>query len=169
MKQIRLYLAAGTVFVVILGTLMHFVYGWSGRNLLAGLVSPVNESTWEHMKLIFFPVLLWSLFLPRQLSAKAASLRPALLAGGLLGTFLIPVLFYTYSGVLGRHIFQADIAVFLTGVFATFLFAWKFRDSERLRRNRTVICFLTGLLAVLFLIFTLAPPDIGLFAAPGAS
>ena len=42
----------------VLGTLFHFVYGWSGENPVAGLFFPVNESTWEHLKLIFFPILL---------------------------------------------------------------------------------------------------------------
>jgi hypothetical protein len=43
----RLAIAAG-VAIVVAGTLLHFVYGWSGHNALAGLVSPVNESVWEH-------------------------------------------------------------------------------------------------------------------------
>ena len=47
-------LAAIVVFV--LGTLAHFVYDWSGQNSFIGLLTPVNESTWEHMKLLFFPM-----------------------------------------------------------------------------------------------------------------
>jgi Family of unknown function (DUF6512) len=47
----RLAIAAGVV-IVVAGTLLHFVYGWSGQNALAGLVSPVNESVWEHTKLL---------------------------------------------------------------------------------------------------------------------
>ena len=49
-------LAAIVVFV--LGTLAHFVYDWSGQNSFIGLLTPVNESTWEHMKLLFFPMLI---------------------------------------------------------------------------------------------------------------
>jgi hypothetical protein len=51
----RLAATAG-VAIVIAGTLLHFVYGWSGQNALAGLVSPVNESVWEHTKLLVVPV-----------------------------------------------------------------------------------------------------------------
>ena len=40
--------------VSLLGTLLHFTYRWSGRN---PLIAPVNESVWEHMKLLFFPML----------------------------------------------------------------------------------------------------------------
>jgi Family of unknown function (DUF6512) len=49
----RLATAAGAA-IVIAGTLQHFVYGWSGQNALVGLVSPVNESVWEHTKLLVF-------------------------------------------------------------------------------------------------------------------
>ena len=47
---------AGILCVSILGTLLHFTYRWSGRNPLIGLIAPVNESVWEHMKLLFFPM-----------------------------------------------------------------------------------------------------------------
>ncbi len=45
----------------LLGVIFHFIYGWSGENAVAGLFFPVNESTWEHLKLIFFPILLVSI------------------------------------------------------------------------------------------------------------
>ena len=52
---------AGFVFVIIAGTLLHFVYHWTGQNRIVGLFSPVNESTWEHLKLLFTPMLLNSI------------------------------------------------------------------------------------------------------------
>ena len=114
MKNIRSWLIAGFIFTAVFGTFSHFFYGWSNENPLIGLISPVNESTWEHMKLVFSPVLLWSLLLPPHLSDESPSLRPALLFGGLLGTFAVPVLFYTYSGVLGRNVTWVDILIFLS-------------------------------------------------------
>ena len=47
-----------TIFSMILGTLLHFTYNWSNNNLLVGVFSAVNESTWEHLKLLFFPMLI---------------------------------------------------------------------------------------------------------------
>ena len=79
MKNIRSWLIAGFIFTAVFGTFSHFFYGWSNENPLIGLISPVNESTWEHMKLVFSPVLLWSLLLPPHLSDESPSLRPALL------------------------------------------------------------------------------------------
>ena len=46
------------IFISVLGVLLHFTYEWSGDNAVVGLFSAVNESTWEHLKLLFFPFLL---------------------------------------------------------------------------------------------------------------
>ena len=47
-----------TIFIMIVGTLLHFTFGWSNNNPLVGTFSAVNESTWEHLKLLFFPMLI---------------------------------------------------------------------------------------------------------------
>ena len=51
----------GFVFVSVIGTLAHFVFEWSGNNTVVGLFCPINESPWEHLKLIFFPYLIWTI------------------------------------------------------------------------------------------------------------
>jgi hypothetical protein len=92
-----------------LGTFLHFVYEWSGKNLLVGLFCPVNESTWEHLKLVFYPILVVSIpeyfFLCRQydrfLCTKFLS--------ALLGMGLTVVLFYTYVGVYGENVDVVNI------------------------------------------------------------
>lgn len=166
MKTSIQYLIAGFIFSAVLGTAAHFFYSWSGNNPLIGLISPVNESTWEHMKLIFFPVLLWSFFLSPGLSDKVPALRPALLFSSLLGTLSIPVLFYTYSGILGNNITWIDILIFFISVFITFFCTWKLQSSAKIEQKRTAIYFLTVLFIILFFLFTILPPDIGLFAEP---
>lgn len=64
------YVVIGFFVVGILGTLFHFVYDWSGQLWLVGLFAPVNESTWEHMKLLFVPMLIYimlgNLYIKRQ-------------------------------------------------------------------------------------------------------
>ena len=110
-------------------------------------------------------MLLYAFFLSyiRQPEKEFHTLRDALLLGNFVGTFSIPVLFYTYSGILGRHLLAADIAVFLLGLFFAFRFAWKGKDTVRTDSRRKWIYLLTALLALLFFIFTFYPPRIGLF------
>lgn len=166
-KYIQYYLGAGLVFTAVLGTLSHFFYDWSGQNPVVALFSPVNESTWEHMKLVFFPVLVWSLFLPSGIRENFPSLRSALLTGGLVGTWSVPVLFYTYSGILGKNITFIDIAIFYIAVLISFSTAWKLHGSAGIEKMRLFIGVLSVLMIAAFFLFTFSPPYIGLFAEPG--
>ena len=159
-------MAGGVLFTWAAGTLAHFFYDWSGQNGLAALFFPVNESTWEHMKLIFFPMLLFTFFMQKRVLEFSPALPSALLFGNLTGTLCIPVLFYTYSGILGKNIPAVDIAVFFISVLIAFWTAWRFRESSFLYHYRAVIWLLCALTAVLFFVFTIAPPDIGLFREP---
>lgn len=56
-----LWQAAGFALVTFGGTILHFLYGWTGGSILVSPFSGVNESTWEHMKLLFWPLFLFAL------------------------------------------------------------------------------------------------------------
>ena len=46
----------GFLATVLLGTGLHFLYAWRPIPLF-GLFAPVNESVWEHLKLLYWPFL----------------------------------------------------------------------------------------------------------------
>ena len=56
-----LWQAAGFAAVTFGGTILHFLYDWTGGSILVAPFSGVNESTWEHMKLLFWPLFLYAL------------------------------------------------------------------------------------------------------------
>lgn len=164
MKQLKYYFILGTIFVIIVGTVAHFVYQWSGNNPIVGLFTPVNESTWEHMKLIFFPMLLITFAMNRKLKHDFPCITSSLIFGILLGTFLIPIIFYTYSGVLGYNLFVLDIATFIISVVVAFYVAYKLTLSCKVENCETTLTILLIIMAVCFVIFTYSPPYLGLFA-----
>lgn len=165
MKKLKPYIILGTVFVLIAGTLNHFLYEWSGFHPLAGLFVPVNESTWEHMKLLFFPMLFCSLLINAKLKAEYPGITNALLSGLLLGTFLIPVLFYTYTGILGRHLLPLDIGVFALSVLLAFFTACRLAPQEENKRRTALLKLLTGVLMLCFFLFTFEPPRLPIFVS----
>ncbi len=81
----------GFLFTAIAGTLLHFLYDWSGQSLLIAPFSAVNESIWEHMKLLFFPMLLFAAAESRFISGKYPNFWCAKLLGIAAGLLLIPV------------------------------------------------------------------------------
>ncbi len=145
---------------------MHFAYSLSGNNFIVGLFTPVNESIWEHTKLLFFPMLIYSLYLNRKIKDNYPCVLSAMILGALSGVLLIIILFYTYSGILGFNIAFADIAIFYISVIVSFWIAYKAILSCQFDKYNVALQILSILLICLFIIFTLYPPDIPLFINP---
>lgn len=167
MNPLKRYTITGIIFVIITGTISHFIYDWSGNNFILGFFFPVNESTWEHMKLCFFPMLIYSYFMNRKLKDDYPCVTSALLFGILLGTFLIPVLFYTYSSILGNNYLPLDIAVFILSILFAFIAVYRLTLSCKTVPDTFLLGLSVFLLAACFFIFTWLPPAVGIFTVPG--
>lgn len=160
------YNLSGILFTSILGTLSHFLYEWSGNNPYVGLFTPVNESVWEHMKLLFFPMLLYFVFERIMLEKYPTALSCANAGAVLIGTFLIPTFFYTYSGILGTHYAVLDIAIFYISVILAFVIRYLLTQKRISKMHCRWLSAAVLLILVCFLIFTFSPPDLGIFRIP---
>lgn len=166
MNKLKLYIIKGIFFVLFTGTLAHFVYEWSGNNPVIGLFVPVNESTWEHMKLCFFPMVIYSFYMERNVRQSYPCVTSSLLLGILLSTFLIPVIFYTYSGILGYNLLALDIATFAISVILSFFAIYRLSLSCKAEPFKSFLILCTVIMVICFLVFTYNPPDINIFANP---
>lgn len=117
------------------------------------------------MKLLFFPMLALVLFLFFKLPEQSP-IPVALSIGTLVGLALIPILFYTYTGVLGFSVMAIDIAIFYISVLGAFLIEWFLNDNRELANRRGLLLTCLVILAILFFIFSYYPPEIGLFQEP---
>ena len=132
------------LFISILGTLLHFTYEWSQNNAIVGLFSAVNESTWEHLKLLFFPMLFLTLF---ELFFFRDRLPKNFLQVRTCGIFL------------GINIALFFVAVF----FALWSENKQYRNSESKKETSSTAFSILLIFTLLFFVFTFLPPDIGLF------
>ena len=69
-RDLFLWQFGGFVFVSLLGSVLHFVYSWTNESVLVAPFSAINESTWEHMKIMFFPSLVFAIVETRYLGKK---------------------------------------------------------------------------------------------------
>lgn len=166
MKHLKRYTIIGIIFVTIMGTLAHFLYDWSGKNRVVGLFTPVNESVWEHMKLLFFPMLLYTLLMIFKFRKQYPCISSALCFGLSLGTLLIPVLFYAYTAVLGKNILILDVCTFILSIIIAFWLSYKLTLSCRLEPYTFLLCCLVGILFICFMLFTCHPPAAEIFEDP---
>ena len=167
-RQLVWWELAGFLFTAAAGSLLHFVYKWSGGSALAAAFSAVNESTWEHMKLLFFPMLLFSVVQIIALGRQYPNFLAVRAVSTLAGLMLIPVLFYTYTGILGRDVMWADVAVFILSALAAFALDWRLLRRGRWDRGWQQVLGLLVLwgLAFLFVYLTFHPPGFGLWQDP---
>ena len=61
-RTVWLWQLFGFAVTSLLGTVLHFLYEWLGEAVWIAPFSGVNESTWEHMKLLFWPMLAFAAF-----------------------------------------------------------------------------------------------------------
>ena len=154
----------GAVFTGIMGVLLHFLYEWSGENIFVSLISAVNESIWEHTKLIFFPMLFFGIIEYTALGKDFKSFVFTKTLGALLGITLIPALYYIINGVFGPTADWINIAIFFVTVAVVYLIetALLKKDKFELKPAWLPFVILTALV-VLYIIFTFFPPQIPLF------
>ena len=164
---LRRWQLGGFVFTAVGGTLLHYVYDWSGGFSLLGVISSVNESVWEHMKLLFIPAFLFTLIEMIAFGEHYSHFWRSKLLGILIGLLLIPTLYYTYTGALGLRLVWLDISLFYIAAAATF-----FLETRLLLRHsrsgtwELPSMLLIWLLAFAFLIFTYFPPCLPVFQDP---
>ena len=164
-KRLFYWELVGFGFVCLLGTVGHFLYDWTDENRYVGAFFAVNESTWEHMKLLFWPLFLIAL-VQRRFFREQENYWCVKLAQILLGLTLIPVLFYTYNGVFGQSSDWINIAIFYITAALVFLFErWAFKRDRHCKSPQLTFAAIC-LIGVLFIVFTFAPPQIPLFRDP---
>ena len=111
-RSIPLWQMVGFIFTGVLGTALHFLFDWTGGSWAAALFSAVNESIWEHKKLLFYPLVLFAAIEYEVWGKERSDFWCVKLLGILLGLVLIPMVYYTYTGILGKSFDWLNITIF---------------------------------------------------------
>ncbi len=165
-RDISLWQFVGFAVVSLLGTLLHFVYDWTDSTA-AALFSGVNESTWEHMKLLFFPMLLFAVVQSFFIGRQYENYWCIKLKGTLLGIVLIPVIFYTLRGIFGTTPDWINIAIFFVCAAIAFIYETKqFKKGSLPCKCEKWALAALCIIAVAFWVFTFITPEIPLFQDP---
>lgn len=139
------------------GVCLHFVYDLLPCAVTA-LFSPVNESIWEHLKLIYWPYL------------AAMALVTGKAGRGNRGSWLFTLLVisvamltagYVYHISLGGDSVAFDIGLYIVLIAAGFWLPGRLKNCAG---HSAPVLFLTVLLGFCIVLFTFLPPDHILFA-----
>ena len=165
-KNLFVWQLFGITFTAILGTILHFLYQWTNLTIVAP-ISAVNESTWEHMKLVFIPSLIFSIVQYFITGKEYRCFWLIKLIGIILATILTPVLFYTLSGSFGKLSAITNIAIFFISIFIGYLIEYFLFKSINCKITAKLLPIIILLIVfIFFIIFTFYPPKIPLFLDP---
>lgn len=160
-RSISFWQVAGFLFTSMLGTFLHFLFDLSGQSLIAAIFSAVNESIWEHMKLIYYPMLLFALIEYRFWGKNHKQFWCIKLVGILLGLTLIPVLYYTYTGIFGVSVDWLNITIFFLSAGFVFWIENKLLQRGNSCRFSSQASFvLICMIGVVFILLTFYTPEI---------
>ncbi len=167
-RGIKRWNLLGIIFTIAVGSLLHFIYEWSGNNPIVGIFGAVNESIWEHLKMIFWSVLLFSIvefvFIGKHyknyIIGRAVTIY--------IGLLTVIILYYTYTGVIGQHYMAVDISIFVLSVILGYYVGHRIIDSKNRVNALINILGAIGILLLItaFVIYTGNPPQLPLFLEP---
>lgn len=167
---VRTYHFIGIFVILLIAGPLHFAYEWAGENYFVGLVAPVSESIWEHLKMVYWPTLLWwlvgyavfrnrkNLNMMRWFQSMSVSI--------IFGMLIIVIWYYLWSGAFGVEASWVNFSSMISVVIGQLLAIHVYRVAEP-----RWIYLIPGVLIVLSLAimsgyFSYNPPDLPIFIAP---
>ncbi len=163
----KTYCILGALFTIILGTILHFTYDIFETDFVA-IFSAVNESTWEHLKLLYFPVMIFAVIEYFIYGKRVKNFWASKMFSLLIGMLTIIVVFYTYNGVIGESSALFNILLFIASAIFTYWLNCKIIENslfESQTLNKVSVIVLI-VMFILFWIYTFYPPLINLFRDP---
>lgn len=145
----------------ILGPVMHYFEPMLIQIPIFKGIFPINESIWEHLKLLFYPAAAVGIVRRLVCGKLQHGILTTFAEGIVIAMLLMVAGFYTYSGILGMHSLPMDISLFYlcSLVMTVYVSKQALRQKNSSLSGLLVLLLLTGC----FLFFSYNAPDIGLF------
>jgi hypothetical protein len=167
-NKIKRWELIGIIPIILFGTTLHFWFEWTGYWRPIALIAAVNESTWEHFKMGFWPSLIYALIEYPFIKQDTKNFW----AAKFLGLFTMPIvtsiLFYSYTAITGHHYLIADIIVFILSIIAGQLVSLRILSSADTMSSIAQRLSIIGLLLMIagFSLLSYFPRENFLFADP---
>ena len=166
-KSLFFWQMLGFVFTGAAGVILHFLFDLTNQSMFVAPFSAVNESIWEHMKLLFFPMFLFAIIENLYIGKDYKSFWCAKLTGIVLGILLIPVLYYTINGIFGSTPDYVNTAIFYVASAISYIVeTWLMKKDIINCKSPKKALGILALIAVAFAVLTFIPPQIPLFQDP---
>lgn len=169
-KKLRKFCIWGVIFVAVLGALMHSLYEWTGNNIIVGLFCPISESFWEHLKIGFYPMLIFALIGYNFVKYEAKNYIFGVGFSSLILSLCVFITFFIYTSLTGESIIWLDLAFYIIAIIIAFYVFHLLMYAHELPRFFKGIGIAIILLSILcFSWFSLKLSTYDLFEEPDTS
>ncbi len=156
----------GIIIIFIAAAIIHFLYDLTGKNTIVGFFSPVNESIWEHLKMVIIPIIFWwgiyYLFKNGIYNINGDRWFTGLLVSLVTSLIIIPLLYYFYTEAFGiKNLFIDILITFLSILFGQLLGLHIYKNYNGIDANIAII--IITLIVIVFIIFTVYTPRLPIF------
>jgi len=163
-KGLKFWEITGIIFISILGSFFHFLFELSNYNIIVAAFAAVNESVWEHLKLAFFPLLIYSAIEYLFVKETSSNFIIGKAVAGYLMPLVIIIIFYSYTAILGNNLLIFDILSFIIAVVVGQIISLKILISPEYSKTYIIISWIALIfLAFIFILFTFYPPQLPIF------
>ena len=166
-KAVAVSEAVGFVIIYAAAVYLHFAYPLSGGAALGILFGAVNESVWEHVKILSAAYIGWSLLQLSWLRVRFRQYAAAKCIGLYTLMGLIIGGHYGYTALTGEVLFRADIGLSVAAVALVQVMTYFLETREnQLADYFAPAMMLLMLYYLMFFSFTIFPPKAELFRDP---
>ena len=146
---------------IAVGCALHFLYDVLPHPLTA-LIAPVNESVWEHLKLLYYPTLLAALMLAKRTNAPYR-LWSGFFAALLVMPLLLLGVYYLLACGFGVTSLPLDIGLYVVTMAGGFLLAYLLYRSGWAERAAGILLMLVIFYGAFLIVFSFAAPPLDIF------
>lgn len=166
--QIKNWEIIGIFFIIAFGASLHFVFEWTDYWRPAALIAAVNESTWEHFKIAFWPSMIWAVIEYLFIRKEVNNFAIAKSAGFLIMPIVTAVLFYGYNAITGQHYLILDIIIFIISAITGQIISMQLllRDKIKVNWLRKMAIAILIFMTISFSLLSYFPMRNFLFAHP---
>jgi len=165
-KKILKWQIFSMLWILVIGSLLHFTYEWSGKSPIVGAFSAVNESVWEHLKLGYWSMIFFCLIEYPALKEYTRSYFFAKAVGIISMNTFIVIFFYLYTALTGKNSLFFDILLYIIGTVIYGILSYNIIIKNFDRKIDKIGFVLLLIFGVAFILFTYYPPNLPLFKAP---
>ena len=158
------YTLLGILVLFVVGSLFHFLYSLTGECFIIGLFVPINESIFEHTKMVVLPIFIWwfIFYLFRKKDLFVNAWFTSALIAMISAIIVIPMLFYFYSQAFGIESLVIDILILLVSLaIGQILGLHYYRHGKGIEYHFAIVLMIV--IIILFAFFTINPPAFPIF------